>query len=112
MMKRGLLRNSTRASVISTSVDERKHKKEIAKLQQELIAKHLELESEKQKHEKTKAVLGGALTVLRGSIRLLEAWAYGPAFKRGGVQWPNGTCNAPDYVKARRWLKLYDEEYD
>lgn len=85
---------------------------EIQRLTAELLKAHdtiLKLEAEKSK---LKLVIDGVLPVLRGAVRLIEAWAYGPAFRRAGLFWPNGQCNQVDYLRARRWLKLYDEEND
>lgn len=63
-------------------------------------------------NEALRVNLRGALNCLRGAITLIEAWAYGPAFKRAGVMWPDNNCNAPKYLEARRWLKAYDAAND
>ena len=44
-------------------------------------------------------------TALRGCIDLIEGWAYGPLFEKAGIQWPNGVCQAPALVKAKKLLQ-------
>jgi hypothetical protein len=39
-----------------------------------------------------------------GLVALTEGWAYGPLFKKAGVQWPNGVCQADALVHAKRML--------
>lgn len=54
----------------------------------------------------------GARKCLRALRNLTENWAYGPAFKKAGVMWPDGKCNAPAFVEANRWLKNDNDQND
>lgn len=41
------------------------------------------------------------MAALAHLVDLVEGWAYGPLFKNAGVEWPDGTCQAPALVKAK-----------
>lgn len=66
----------------------------------------------RKENEELKKNLKECIGELRGTVTLIENWAYGPAFKKAGMTWPDNQCNAPAYLKARRWLKLYFEAHD
>lgn len=58
------------------------------------------------------ALVKGAVKTLKALCSLAENWAYGPVFKKAGVHWPDGKCNAPSFLEAKRWLKNYNDNYD
>jgi hypothetical protein len=51
----------------------------------------------------TNSELIGALAAC---IELIEGWAYGPVFRKAGVQWPEGVCTAPALVEAKRLVAM------
>lgn len=65
-----------------------------------------------RENNELKRNLKECLSELKGTVTLIENWAYGPAFKKAGVHWPDNQCNAPAYLRARRWIKLYYEAHD
>lgn len=41
---------------------------------------------------------------LAACVDLIEGWAYGPLFEKAGVKWPDGICQAPALLEAKRLL--------
>jgi hypothetical protein len=88
----------------------RRWSREVADMnKQELEARVATLEKELRDKDKS---FRECLQHLNDSVRLLGNWANGPAFRKAGVIWPNNTCNAPAYVKALHWLKIYYQGHD
>jgi hypothetical protein len=44
------------------------------------------------------------VAALAACVDLIETWAYGPLFQRAGITWPNGQCEAPALVEAKRLI--------
>lgn len=85
---------------------------QLDKLRAENLRLQDELRRVLEREEKWKKLLVESVRELRFLIRLTETWVYGLVFRRAGVFWPEGKCNAPAYVSSKRWLKNYDDNYD